>query len=728
MLNTFAAKFLTLALVMVALAPLVGNDATQAAPTLMANVEAQEVQPVNEELSLEAAEVQPEEPAPLQEDLPLSAVGPTLKVGTNIEEGGYVVQLGQQGEFTTVSEGLNGNCPIEGPYYTCPVENLAPGGYLVKFIDVEGYTTPSDKPVDLDGFDDLVVGIYEKNGDTPPTDEPGPNLKVAVNIPEGGYVVQLAEQGQFTTVSEGLNATCPVENSYYTCEVKDLAPGGYLVKFKNVEGWTTPSDKPVDLDGIDDLVVGIYEKNAVDDDKVNFAVSTKDDDGNTLHEDYVRNALTTHNTPDSFSEELVNLNNYTFEFEAKSGYTKPGTVEVDNQRVNNLPLGVTILEDGSNYNVGSPFKANSTYAIIGTYSDDGDDDGNLFKVTKSSTEKNLSDGNKEVEYEIKVERADNDVEGTYEIEVDDTVNDNDNKTLYGDNGGKLKVVGNGTCSNGCGDITDGPVTVKTTEPDQTVYLRYTMRSDNSDIPEGETSNFVNTVVGNYEDEEGKDKETTDKETVKVPGDDDGNGNLFSVKKEASEMNLGGGNKQITYTLTVSRNDNGPDGTYYILVDDTINDLGNRTMRGSNGGTLKVVANADGTYGTCSNDCGDITVGPVNVKTTDANDVVTLQYTAVTDVSSVPNNQTSNFVNTVVGKYTQDGETKEPTAQYTVTVGKGTAIVLPQAPTPAAAPMSPTPPVTSKTGPAGTMMMLAASALLAGAWHIFSQRRKVSVTK
>lgn len=287
-----------------------------------------------------------------------------------------------------------------------------------------------------------------------------------------------------------------------------------------------------------------------------------------------------------------------------------------------------------------------------------------------------------------------------------------------------------TCSNGCGDITLNSVNITTTQPGQVVTITYRMKSDKTGIPTNQTSNFTNTVVGNYV-QDGQNKTTSDQVTVTVPDPGNNQGDLFTVTKTATEQVLANGNKRVTYQITVRRNANGPTGTYYIVVDDTVNDNGNRTLYGSNGGTMTVVKRTDGTYSNCSNGCGDITFGPVNVKTTAPGDVVTMTYEMVSDNSTIPNNQTSNFVNTALGKYTQDGQNKTTSGQVTVTVGKNIYVPAPApapAPTPAPAPVSPTPVNNAKTGPGGMFILLALSALGAYTWQTLAKRRKAALIK
>ena len=721
--------------------------------------------------------------------------------------------------------------------------------------------------------------------------EPAMFIEVGVNIKEGGFKVLKNGQTIYDPMQSNYNQGCGKVGNYYVCKVtaQELgvkSPGELKVLPYSVEGYTvTPEYQGIQFDGVNDVAFFDYEKVIPENPETNFVVKTQDNQGNPLNEQYIRNALTTHNTPDSFSEKLANLNNFSFEFKNKPGYTKPGTLVISNKIINSLPSGVSVLENGANYALGTVLKANATYTITGTYikqeepyngqlftidkqivsevslgngnkqvdykitvtrdangptgnysilvddsvndngnrtlygsnggtmkvvptgnnvysvcsngcgditlnpvnvlttqpgqkvtityrmvSDNsniptgqtsnftntvvgkykdgngnkqvsdqvtttvpgtGNNAGNLYTVTKNASETILADGNKQVDYTITVKRNNNSPTGTYSILVDDSVNDQGNRTIYGSNGGSMTVVPvNGSyskCSNNCGDITLNPVNVTTTQPGQVVTITYRMKSNKSGIPANQTSNFTNTVVGNYV-QDGQNKTTTDKVTVTVP-EEGTEADLFTVTKTATEVVLANGNKRVTYQITVRRNLNGPTGTYYILVDDTVNDNGNRTLNGSNGGTMTVVKRTDGTYSTCSTNCGDITAGPVNVKTTAPGDVVTMTYEMVSDNSTIPNNQTSNFVNTALGKYTQDGQNKTTSGQVTVTVGKNIYVPAPTpTPTPTPAPPSPTPPSTPKNGPGGILMLLILSGLGAYAWQTLANRRKAALIK
>lgn len=647
-----------------------------------------------------------------------------LNVVLNINETGAGFNVLDTGNGNkVVSSKTAKECTPNGSDFICTLTNLPTGAYVVQYTDAPGYTTPKDSPALLsEQFGDMTVhGIYTK--------KENPTLSVGVNINEEGAGFRILNTGNGNDVIKTESAkNCALANdNYYTCSYT-LPTGAYVVQYTNAIGYTTPKDSPALIsDQTGDMKVkGDYLKQ--DTGNVNFQVLTRDNQGNSLNEQYIRNALTTHTTPHSFSEPLANLNSYSFQFKNKPGYTTPGTVIVSNKMISSLPSNVTVLENGATYALGTTFKPNATYTITGTYVKTT---GDLYTLNKQASEILLADGNKQVDYTITVTRNANGPAGVYNIVVDDSVNDQGNRTIYGTNGGSMKVVPvNGSyskCSNNCGDITLSPVNVTTTQPGQVVTITYRMKSDKTGIPANQTSNFTNTVVGNYV-QDGQNKTTSDQVTVTVP-DEGTEADLFTVTKTATEQVLANGNKRVTYQIIVRRNLNGPSGTYYILVDDTVNDNGNRTLYGSNGGTMTVVKRTDGTYSTCSNNCGDITAGPVNVKTTSPNDVVTLTYEMVSDNSTIPNNQTSNFGNTALGKYTQDGQNKTTSGQATVTVGKNIYVPAPApTPTPGPAPISPTPVNNAKTGPGGMLILLILSGLGAYAWQTVAKRRKAALIK
>jgi len=644
MLHKLAAKTLALALVLTAAAPLVGAyNFTEANELSDSNSQSQGIIP------------------DLDEAMPLNSQpdGATLKVSFNIPEGSFTVYTLGDNNFVT----KDGNCGQDADGYTCSTA-LSPNGYNVKFNDVENYQTPGAQVVQIDGYDDHIFINYiplENNAKANFVVRTQDNQGNALNekyVRNGGNTY--STPNSFTEELDNLNVfnfnfnnkagyTTPGTLTVINKTINNL-PSGVTVK---ENGATYSLGSPLKADATYEIM-GTYTKIEVDE-TTTFQVLTEDNQGNPLNEQYIRNTLTTHTTPHTFVEKLDNLNTYSFQFKAKAGYSTPGTVYVNNKVINNIPANVTITENGAAYAVGTALKADATYRIVGTYvkQNDGKID---FTVNKTVTNQTLlNDGNKRVDYEVTVIRTNSGTDQKVAVTVKDSISGN--KKLYGSNGGVMEVVGNGTCSNGCGDITDGPVTINMNKG-QTVTLKYTLESNNSTIPEGESSNFINTIVGNFTDQNGNGDSSTDKETVTVDNGDDIYVSVY--KQKLNETLLADGNKEVDYRITVQRSNAGVNKDVEVVVKDSIS--GNKKLYGSNGGVMEVVGN-----GTCSNGCGDITDGPISVEL-GKGEKVTLNYTLRSDNSTIPAGESSNFKNTVVANYdNEDGDDQESNDDVTVTV-------------------------------------------------------------
>lgn len=125
--------------------------------------------------------------------------------------------------------------------------------------------------------------------------------------------------------------------------------------------------------------------------------------------------------------------------------------------------------------------------------------------------------------------------------------------------------------------------------------------------------------------------------------------LMRLTKTAVEQVIVNNNKRVDYTITVARNDRDTTvGDITITLHDTISN-GGGTLAGNNGGTMSFVP---GTV-TCSNGCGDIVAGDVDVTISNAGNSVTLTYQLLSNNSSIPTGSSSIFTNTVTGDY-EDG--------------------------------------------------------------------------
>ncbi len=440
-----------------------------------------------------------------------------LNVAMNINDdgAGFVVLDTGNGNKMVKSEDAS-NCPSNGTDYVCTFTDLPTGSYIVEYKYAKGYTTPKDSPALLsEQYGDMTVrGDYLKSEKT---------LSVGVNINEDGAGFEILDTGNDNVViktEEAKNCTL-ADDDYYTCDY-DLPTGSYIVQYTDADGYTTPKDSPALLSEQygDMKVTGDYVK--TDGDTATLKIDAEDQDGDSLVVDITVDALATQ-TPKTVVEDLDDLDNYTITFKNEDNCTAPGSVTINDQKVSTLPSGITLTEDGSTYTLGTAFKDGSTYKFVGTY--DCDDTDDMIDIDKQVIKKTAKgDGNYEIDYRITVTRNNNGPSGAVEVEVEDTISGKN--YLSGDNGGKLLPQGNGECSDDCGDILDGPVTIEL-DKGETVYLDYTLLSDINGIPNGETSSFENTAISNYEDDGSgaDDEEDKSSETVNIDGDQDEEGEL-----------------------------------------------------------------------------------------------------------------------------------------------------------------------------------------------------------
>ncbi|MBU1934835.1 hypothetical protein KKF04_02150 [Patescibacteria group bacterium] len=153
-----------------------------------------------------------------------------------------------------------------------------------------------------------------------------------------------------------------------------------------------------------------------------------------------------------------------------------------------------------------------------------------------------------------------------------------------------------------------------------------------------------------------------------------------VEKEiTNEETIVNNNKRVDYTITVTRNgrDLTPD-DLTITLHDVLSD-NNQSLIGDNGGVMNAVLQGND-YSVCSNGCGDIAVQDVDVTISNPGNSVTITYQLLSDNSSIPTTQTSFFINTVTGTYTDTMYTGNDTNVVTHMVGELVTVSAPPAAT------------------------------------------------
>ncbi|MBU1016157.1 hypothetical protein KJ657_03645, partial [Patescibacteria group bacterium] len=238
---------------------------------------------------------------------------------------------------------------------------------------------------------------------------------------------------------------------------------------------------------------------ALDGNSVGFNVGTRDNQDNPLTENIthgITGTETTEPTPAFFAVVQTDLVNYIINFADRPGYITPGSITVQNQAIATVPSSVLITNNGVPYVAGTQLVIGDTYDIVATYTP-------YFVIEKNITnEQVIFDNDKRVDYQIVVTRHPDTAPGSMNIDLHDTIADS-NRTLTGSNGGTMTVVPqNGDysiCSNGCGDITAGPVNVAIDNPGNSVTITYQLLSDNTGIPASQSSDFINTLTGTFDD-------------------------------------------------------------------------------------------------------------------------------------------------------------------------------------------------------------------------------------
>jgi len=232
----------------------------------------------------------------------------------------------------------------------------------------------------------------------------------------------------------------------------------------------------------------------------NFIIKTEDSVGkNILYESFLLNGIGSVPTPEAFH--YANLEErMVIYFESGLGYIKtPDALLIESGNIvvpDNIRIEEWLTDEDSSsrkvkvYTFGETLalKRGYTYEVFGIYTP------RIGIVREIGFINHLEGKNKEVQHIITVFRHSDDLQG------DDPVNVIVKDTLTGigyitgDKGGKMKVVpGSVSCSTDCGDITQDVVQLAFDTPGQAVEIKYTLKSNNSDISAGETSRFYSTV-------------------------------------------------------------------------------------------------------------------------------------------------------------------------------------------------------------------------------------------
>ncbi len=140
---------------------------------------------------------------------------------------------------------------------------------------------------------------------------------------------------------------------------------------------------------------------------------------------------------------------------------------------------------------------------------------------------------------------------------------------------------------------------------------------------------------------------------------------FMIEKSVTETTIVNNNKRVDYTIVITRHPDTAPGAMSIDLHDIISDTG-RVLTGTNGGSMSVVSQ-NGSYSDCTNNCGDITAGTVAVPIDFPGNQVTITYQTLSNNSSIPANQSSNFTNTLAGSYLDGGQPVQVTTDVTVNV-------------------------------------------------------------
>lgn len=317
-------------------------------------------------------------------------------------------------------------------------------------------------------------------------DQTGTNILNTVDITVNGTVVGSGQHTGTYDVGAVLNIAFEDVDTH---GVPDIHVNGVSVGTSHTTSYTVlDAPSPNTVDAYFPLEGGI-----------GFNVATRDNQGSALTQNIthgITGTETTEPTPAFFVVDEDDLTSYTIHFSDRVGYITPGSVIVSNQAINSIPANVTITNNGVNYVAGTQLNAGDTYDITATYVPH-------FVIEKNITsEQTITNNNKRVDYQIVVTRHPDTAPGPMSITLQDTIS-NSGRTLSGSNGGTMSVVPQNSfysiCSNGCGDITAGPVTINIDNPGNSVTITYQTLSNNSSIPANQSSDFTNTLTGNYSD-------------------------------------------------------------------------------------------------------------------------------------------------------------------------------------------------------------------------------------
>ena len=384
------------------------------------------------------------------------------------------------------------------------------------------------------------------------------------------------------------------------------------IRYGNVSGYITPAAAVVNVvAGTDctnpaNVYTGLYTHGGSN--HVDFNVTTRDNLNNPLTQHIVHGTTGTENdvaTPASFTVTQANLTDYIINFSARVGFVTPGSVTVHNQAIAVIPANVTITRNGAPYVVNTQIVDGDTIDIVGTYTPSVSNSVNFNVATQDNLNVALTQ-----HIVHGVTGTENDVATPAAFAVTQA-----NLTDY--------II---NFTNRAGYITPGSVTIHN-QAIASVPANVTITHNGSAYVPGTQLVLGDTyiIVGTY-----------------TPG-------LTIDKSIVSEQTVANNNKRVNYQIVVTRPAGTPDnGTITIALHDSI--APSRSLTGSNGGTMTVVPQ-NGVYSTCSNNCGDITAGSVNVSIDHPGNSVTITYQLLSNNAGIPAASSSNFTNNLTGSYT-----------------------------------------------------------------------------
>lgn len=189
-----------------------------------------------------------------------------LKVNVNIEKGSFVITNNRN---LVVGNKKATECDYYNWNYSCDFRGFDNGNYTITFNEVFGYAKPEDKTITLSknieifGKYEMERGIDENTVDNiiDNTIETGryTDLTVGVNILEGNF--RIMDAGG-SIVQEAGGSNCPYSNGYYSCTYT-LESSTYSIDFLDVNGYVSPTDKIVILEGGEEEVLRDYEEDVI---------------------------------------------------------------------------------------------------------------------------------------------------------------------------------------------------------------------------------------------------------------------------------------------------------------------------------------------------------------------------------------------------------------------------------------------------------------------------------